>query len=237
MTTEISFPRQYSRTQRFSLGAPRSFTVSPDGRRVVFLRSGGGAERANLLQVLDLPESGAPSERVAADPVALLGGDGEQLTAEERARRERSRESSAGVVGYATDGEVTLAAFALSGRLMVADLVGGAGGAGVRELGAAGPVLDPRPAPDGRPIAYANVGGELRVVGADGSGDRALAVPDGDEVSWGQAEFIAQEEMDRSRGYWWSPDGDRLIAARVDNAPVQRWWIADPANQIGRAHV
>ena len=230
MTTEISFPRQYSRTQRFSLGAPRSFTVSPDGRRVVFLRSGGGAERANLLQVLDLPESGAPSERVAADPVALLGGDGEQLTAEERARRERSRESSAGVVGYATDGEVTLAAFALSGRLMVADLVGGAGGAGVRELGAAGPVLDPRPAPDGRHIAYANVGGELRVVRSDGSGDRALGVPDGAEVSWGQAEFIAQEEMDRSRGYWWSPDGDRLIAARVDNAPVQRWWIADPAN-------
>ena len=227
MTTEISFPRQHSRTQRFTLGAPRSFTVSPDGRRVVFLRSAGGAERANLLQVLDLPEGGAPSERVAADPGALLGGGGEQLTAEERARRERSRESSSGVVGYATDGDVRLAAFALSGRLFTAGLLAGDT---ARELPATGPVLDPRPSPDGRHVAYATVGGELRVIAADGSGDRALGLPDGPEVTWGQAEFVAQEEMDRSRGFWWAPEGDRLLAARVDNSSVQRWWIADPAN-------
>ncbi|QMU75178.1 S9 family peptidase [Streptacidiphilus sp. PB12-B1b] len=227
MTTEISFPRQHSRTQRFTLGAPRSFTVAPDGRRVVFLRSGGGAERANLLQVLDLPEQGEPSERVAADPVALLGGGGEELTPQERARRERSRESSSGVVGYATDGDVRLAAFALSGRLFTAGLLPGDT---ARELPAAGPVLDPRPSPDGSRIAYTTPGGELRVIAADGSGDRALAVPDAPGVSWGQAEFIAQEEMDRNRGYWWSPQGDRLLAARVDDSPVQRWWIADPAN-------
>ena len=226
MTKEISFPRQHSRTQRFTLGAPRSFTVSPDGRRVVFLRSAGGAERANLLQVLDLPVEGAPSERVAADPAALLGAGGEELTPEERARRERSRESSSGVVGYATDAEVTAAAFALSGRLFLADLLA----EGARELPAAGPVLDPRPAPDGRHIAYATTGGELRVIAADGSGDRALASPEHDDVVWGQAEFIAQEEMYRSHGYWWAPEGDRLLAARVDSAPVQRLWIADPAN-------
>jgi dipeptidyl-peptidase-4 len=35
--------------------------------------------------------------------------------------------------------------------------------------------------------------------------------------------------MGRARGYWWSPDGARLLAARVDIAPVQRWWISDPA--------
>jgi dipeptidyl-peptidase-4 len=93
-------------------------------------------------------------------------------------------------------------------------------------------VLDPRPAPDGRHIAYATTGGQLRVIAADGGGDRALAGEDeaGGEVTWGQAEFIAQEEMSRTRGYWWAPEGDRLLAARVDNAPVQRWWIADPAN-------
>jgi dipeptidyl-peptidase-4 len=227
MTTEISFPRQHSRTQRFTLGAPRSFTVAPDGRRVVFLRSGGGSERANLLQVLDLPEQGEPSERVVADPLELLGGGGEQLTAEERARRERSREGSSGVVGYATDGDVRIAAFALSGRLFTAGLLPGGT---ARELPVAGPVLDPRPSPDGRHIAYATTGGELRVAAADGSADRALGVPENTEVSWGQAEFIAQEEMDRDRGYWWSPEGDRLLAARVDASPVQRWWIADPAN-------
>ena len=228
-TPEISFPRQYSRTLRFTLGAPRSFTVSPDGRRIAFLRSAGAAERANLLQVVDLPDGSTPFERIAADPSALLGSGEEQLSPEERARRERSREGSAGVVGYATDAAVTMAAFALSGRLFTADLVSG----GAAELPARGPVLDPRPSPDGSQIAYATVAGELRAIGADGSGDRALAGPSGaedGEVAWGQAEFIAQEEMDRSRGFWWSPDGDRLLAARVDSTPVQRWWIADPAN-------
>ena len=36
--------------------------------------------------------------------------------------------------------------------------------------------------------------------------------------------------MDRARGYWWSPDGSRLLVARVDESPVRRWHIADPAN-------
>src|SRR5689334_24288450 len=72
MTTEPdSFPRRHARTQRFTLGAPRSYTVAPDGARVVFLRSGSGTDRANSLWVLDLPEG---RERVVADPRALLGG-------------------------------------------------------------------------------------------------------------------------------------------------------------------
>ncbi|WP_042376519.1 S9 family peptidase [Streptacidiphilus melanogenes] len=241
MAQEITFPRQFSRTQRFTLGAPRSFSVSPDGRRVTFLRSRGGTERANLLFVLDLSNEAAPFERVAADPVALLGGGEENLSAEERARRERAREGSAGVIGYATDAAVTMAAFSLSGRLFTAPLTGGDGsqpsagspgahGSQAVELPAHGVVLDPRPAPDGRHIAYATTDGALRVIAADGSGDRVLADESDPEVTWGQAEFIAQEEMDRSRGFWWAPQGDRLLAARVDNRPVQRWWIADPAN-------
>lgn len=202
---------------------PRSFAVAPDASRVVFLRSRSGSDRANLLWTLD-PATG--EERIAADPVALLGGGEEDLSPAERARRERSREGSAGIVGYALDNAGTLAAFALSGRLFAADLAAGA----VRELPAAGPLLDPRPSPDGRQVAYPTTGGALRVIGADGAGDRTLAEPDGPGVTWGQAEFIAQEEMNRSRGYWWSPDSERLLAARADDAPVQRWWIADPAN-------
>ncbi|MFI5532863.1 alpha/beta fold hydrolase [Kitasatospora sp. NPDC051853] len=223
MSTE-TFPRQYARTQRFTVGAPRSFAVAPDGSRVVFLRAKGGAERANLLWTLD-PATG--EERIAADPVELLGGGEENLSAAEKARRERSREGSAGIVGYSLDGSGALAAFVLSGRLFVVDL---AGGGAPRELPAEGPVLDPRLSPDGTLVAYANTAGELRVTAADGSGDRALATPERDGVTWGQAEFIAQEEMDRDRGFWWSPAGDRLLAARADEAPVARWWIADPAN-------
>ncbi|MFF3936512.1 S9 family peptidase [Streptomyces phaeofaciens] len=222
MTNESdSFPRRHARTQRFSLGAPRSFTVAPDGSRVVFLRSGSGTDRANSLWVLD-PADG--TERLAADPQALLGGASEDLSAEERARRERSREGSAGIVGYATDEAVELASFALSGRLFTAELRAGT----ARGLTVPGPVIDPRPSPDGRLVAYV-AGGALRVVGAEGEGDRAVVEPESASVSYGLAEFIAAEEMGRSRGFWWAPESDRLLVARVDDTPVERWWISDPA--------
>lgn len=223
---QLSFPRQYARTQRFTLGAPRAFTVSPDGSRVAFLRSTSGTDRTNRLWVLDLDDrSGTARERVAADPEALLAGTPEELSSEERARRERSREGSAGIVGYAVDGAAELAAFALSGRLFTAELRVGT----ARELPVPGPVIDPRPSPDGRHIAYV-AGGTLRVTGAEGDGDRELAVPEDGQTTYGLAEFIAAEEMSRSRGFWWSPDSDRLLVARVDGADVQRWFIADPAH-------
>ncbi|MFG2459181.1 prolyl oligopeptidase family serine peptidase [Streptomyces sp. NPDC048523] len=223
MTTEAdSFPRRHARTQRFTLGAPRAFSVAPDGSRVVFLRSNSGTNRANSLWVLDTADGG---ERVAADPRALLGGAEERLSPQERARRERSREGGAGIVGYATDAAVELATFALSGRLFTAELRAGT----ARELAVPGPVIDPRPAPDGRHIAYV-AQGSLRVVGAEGEGDRALAAPESDHVTYGLAEFIAAEEMGRTRGFWWSPQSDRLLVARVDDTPVRRWWISDPAH-------
>ncbi|HEX5497045.1 MAG TPA: prolyl oligopeptidase family serine peptidase [Mycobacteriales bacterium] len=224
MGSAAGFPREYARTGRFTLGTPRAFTVAPDGSRVVFLRSRAGDDRTGCLYSMD-PATGA--ERLLVDPDDLLSA-GEELSAAERALRERRREQGAGVVGYATDAAVSLAAFALSGRLFVTDLAGGR----TRELPARTPVVDPRPDPTGRHVAYVSAG-TLRVVGTgDDDGDRALAEPDGDqpgEVSYGLAEFVAAEEMDRTRGYWWSPDGRALLVTRVDNAPVQRWYLADPA--------
>ncbi|WP_413252949.1 prolyl oligopeptidase family serine peptidase [Streptomyces brevispora] len=210
---------------RFTLGAPRAFTVSPDGERVVFLRSGSGTDRLTRLWVLDLAGDGAPRERVVADPAVLLGGSAERLSVQERARRERSREGASGIVGYAVDAAAELAAFALSGKVYVAELRAGT----ARALPVPGPVIDPRPSPDGRHIAYVSKGA-LRVVGAGGEEDRALAEPEDAQVSYGLAEFIAAEEMQRSRGFWWSPESDRMLVAHVDNSPVQRWWISDPAH-------
>ncbi|MEV7564929.1 S9 family peptidase [Streptomyces tanashiensis] len=224
-SAELSFPRQHARTQRFTLGVPRGFSVSPDGERVVFVRSGSGTDRSHRLWVLDLPRGGEPAERVAADPAALLAGAEEELSPQERARRERSREGSAGIVAYAVDGAVELAAFALSGRLFAAELRAGT----ARELPVPGPVIDPRPSPDGRLVAYV-AEGALRVVGADGTGDRELAGPEDEHVSYGLAEFIASEEMGRERGFWWSPASDRLLVARADDRAVRSWWIADPAH-------
>jgi dipeptidyl-peptidase-4 len=221
-----SFPRQYARTRRLTLGEPRTITVSPDGRRVVFIRSRGGSDPIGCLWVLDVPDDDGEvtsGERLVADPLLLLAGDDGDLPPEERARRERAREQADGVVSYATNSAVTVAAFALSGRLFVAGLLSGA----ARELGVEGPVFDPRPDPVARRLAYVR-GRTLRIAELDGT-SRELAGEQDPDISWGTAEFVAAEEMDRTRGHWWAPDGSAIVAARVDTSPVARWWISDPA--------
>jgi dipeptidyl-peptidase-4 len=218
-----SFPRRQARTRRFTLGAPRGFTVSPDGERVVFLRSRGGTDPVTCLWTLDLATG---EERLVADPHELDSRPEEDLPPEERARRERSREQAGGVVGYATDRPVTMAAFALSGQLYVADF---AAGLTPRLVETPGGVIDPRPDPHGRHVAYVS-GGALHVHDLTARTTTTLAEPDGEHVTFGLADFVAAEEMGRMRGYWWSPDGDALLVARVDDGPVQRWHIADPAN-------
>jgi dipeptidyl-peptidase 4 len=219
-----SFPRQQARTRRFTLGRPRDFTVSPDGSRVVFLRSLAGDDPRTGLWVLDL---GPGSERLVFDPRGPEA-DESDLPPEERARRERTRERAGGVVAYSTDRSVTRAAFAVGGRLVVVDL----DGSEPRKLPAAEPVFDPHLDPTGRRVAYAS-GRSLRVIDIDGE-DRLLAGEDDPDVSWGLAEFAAAEEMERREGFWWSPDGARIAAARVDERAVATWHIADPIDPQGK---
>jgi dipeptidyl-peptidase 4 len=230
-----SFPRQEARTRRFTLGVPRAFRVSPDGARVAYLRTKGGADPVTCLWVLQV---GSGQERLAADPRTLgpgREGTGEEdLPPQERVRRERVREQAGGIVAYATDTAVTVAAFALSGRVYAASLTDNrpAGHGPVREVATRTPALDPRPDPAGRRLAYV-CEGALRVAGLtdEAAGDRAIADPQGAPgVTFGLPEFIAAEEMDRHRGYWWAPDGSALLVARVDETPVTRWYIADPAH-------
>jgi dipeptidyl-peptidase 4 len=216
-----SFPRQQARTQRFTLGVPRAFQISPDGARITFLRTRGGDDPVTCLWETD---AATGAERVVADP-RELGADEENLPPEERARRERVRETAAGIVSFATDTANRMAVFALSGQVYAAALAGPA--AAPRLVPARTPALDPRPDPTGRRIAYVHQGA-LRVIDLGSGEDHVVAAEEG--ITFGLAEFVAAEEMGRARGYWWSPDGTRLLIARVDESPVRRWHIADPAN-------
>ena len=219
---DVPFPILQARTARFTLGRPRGFCVSPDGRRVVFLRSRSGTDRVTCLWVYDV---GTTTERLVVDARALSTSDTE-LPPAERARRERAREQAGGIVGYATDADVTKAVFTLAGEAFVADLTADPVSA-LRTVAALGPVFDPRLDPTGRRVAYAS-SGTLRMT--DLATDEDIELAGEDDVSWGVAEFVAAEEMNRQRGFWWAPDGESLLAARVDEREVPRWHIGDPAN-------
>lgn len=220
--SSAEFPRQQARTRRFTLGAPRNITVSPDGRRIVFLRSTAGDDPVNRLWVHDVATGAAT---VVADPAELLADGAEtDLSPEERARRERAREAGGGIVSYSTDPDVTGAVFSLGGRLFTTDLTTGE----TAGLPAADGVFDPRPDPTGASVAYVS-GGDLRVTNLH-DGDRLVAGSDDPTVTFGLAEFIAAEEMRRSRGYWWSPDGRRLLVERADTNGVDVWHIASPVS-------
>ncbi|MFI9451429.1 prolyl oligopeptidase family serine peptidase [Amycolatopsis sp. NPDC052450] len=227
---DLPFLRRQARTQRFTLGAPKEFKVAPDGSRILFLRSESGTDPRHSLWSFDV-SSGEETKLV--DAAELLPGE-EDLPPEERARRERSRETGGGVVGYAVDDAFTVAAFSLSGKLHTLDLATGAVAVLVE-----GSVVDPRPSPDGSRVAYVR-DRRLRVIDRATGEDRVLGgedSEDGEDIAWGLAEFIAAEEMDRTRGYWWAPDGKSLLVERSDRANVPRWTIADPANPQSPANV
>jgi dipeptidyl-peptidase 4 len=215
-----TFPRQYARTQRLSLGEPRNFTVSPDGARVVFARSTSGQDSVNSLWVLNLSTG---VETQILDP-RTVGTDLSQLTAEELRRRERAREGAGGVVTYACDGAVTSAVTVLGGYIVHVDLTSGA----VTLPDIRPGVFDVRLSPNGAHISYVR-GSQLCVADLAGN-EHVIASESSDTVTWGSAEFIAAEEMGRMRGYWWSPDSQHIAACRVDIADVPVWHIADPAH-------
>ena len=219
---ESSFPRQEARTRRFSLGVPRDFVIAPDGSRVLFLRTRSGSDPTTCLWQLDVHRN---TETLVVDPVTLERDDGVEVPAEERMRRERARESSGGIVRFSADRDATRAVFDLGGRIFVVDLIAG----GVAELPTGGNAIDPRMDPTGTAVAYVE-SRALHTVRVDGRDERVLLIPEHDDVTYGLAEFVAAEEMARFSGYWWSPDGSRLLVARVDVSHVRRWYIADPSN-------
>jgi dipeptidyl-peptidase-4 len=241
-----TFPRQYARTQRLTLGEPRNIIISTDDERVIFARSTHGSDSINSLWVLN-PVTGL--ESCVADPRILLaskfdslldnnypaGGDAD----EERSRRERVREGGSGIVAFSCDAETQHAVFTLCGRLFIADLRL----LTAREIlispthnppAVGGPIFDPRLSPDGQLIGYVR-NGTLCMCDLDGRETVIAHDPDPD-ITWGQAEFVAAEEMGRQRGFWWSPDSTMIAVCRVDESKVATAWISDASRPESAPH-
>jgi dipeptidyl-peptidase-4 len=216
--TELSFPYRSAQTQSFTLGAPRAITVV--GSDVLFLRSADGTTKEHGLY---RHRDGVTT--LLVDPAS--GDGGRALSATELAMRERARTRTAGIVGYAVDKAGTIAAFTIDGQLFVYDLAAER----LRPTDVRG-AFDARPNADGTRVAYV-LDGELHLLAvADLTSTKLIGrtEDEGDLITYGLAEFIAAEEMDRHQGYWWSADGSQLIVERADSTAVPTWHISDPAH-------
>lgn len=191
---------------------PRLLKLSPDGRLATLLRNRDDDRDRYDLWAVDTTTGAA---RMLVDSARV--GTGAALSEDEMMRRERARLSGVrGIVTYdwAPDGRSILVP--LDGDLYLAGLDGT-----VRRITETPETeLDAQVSRTGRYISFVR-DHNLHVVGVDGQNEHALTADGGGTVSWGSAEFVAQEEMHRTKGHWWSPD-DRLIAvARVDEAQVR----------------
>ena len=211
--------------------APASPAFSPDGRWVAYLWSPDHSLLRSLF--VHEVETGRVRTLLGAARSDSPGEDG--LSLEERLRRERQRELAHGVTSFAwaeagsrllvpqPDGLRVLDAPGFEPRLIV-------------EAGAA-PLLDPQLSPDGSMVAYVQHG-ELFVAHCDGASlpRRLTWGAEDDGRTHGLAEFIAQEEMDRAHGFWWSPDGRTLAFTEVDETAIPVYRIVHQGSEaVGEA--
>ncbi|MFT4624645.1 MAG: dipeptidyl-peptidase-4 [Myxococcota bacterium] len=209
---------QLTETRFFTRGRPTAITPTDDG--VLFLRAGPRSPVQDLY-FFDAETGATGTLLTAAD---LLAGDAEALSAEEKARRERLRQDARGIAKFVPTHDATRLLVPLSGSLFVVDRATGA----VRELPAEGGYpIDPHWSPDGTQVAVVR-GRDLYVVDADAGTQTRLTSSTADTESWGASEFVAQEEMKRMRGSWWSPDGAVLAVQRTDTSAVAVWHTYDP---------
>lgn len=221
---DARFLEQYAVTYRFNQGHPGHVVVTPDAHSVLFLRS-GPRSFVNDLYVLDVPSG---EERVLLTAEQVLGGGEEALSEEERARRERMRLAARGIASFDLSPDGASILVPLSGRLFLVDRARAGEAGSVREVGSEeGYPIDPRFSPDGTKIAVVR-DGSLHVIDVATGTERLVAARRGADVTRGVAEFVAQEEMGRFEGYWWSPDSSALLVAEVDESGVEAMHILDP---------
>lgn len=195
----------------------RSARIAPDGKLVAYLK--GAADNKDRLDLwaYDLRTH---SHRLLIDSRQLLPAEGETLSPDEASRRERQRSSAlSGIVEYAFASDSQRLLVPLGGDLYLYDLQGAPGRQLRRLTQTPGYETDARFSPQGHFVSYVRDQNLYVIDLADGK-ERAISQGGGGLISYGMAEFIAQEEMERSTGYWWSPDDSRIAYTRVDESPV-----------------
>ena len=187
-------------------------SLSPDGELVAFLRA-----RPDDVSVLDLwaAPTGAGEPFKLIDARALVPDAGE-LSEAEKARRERMRISQRGVVEYSWDEQGRYILAPLEGDIFLASREGGQ----IRRLTETpADEIDAKVSPRGNYVSFVR-DQDLFVVNL-ATGDETPLTTEGEGlITWATAEFIAQEEMDRDTGYWWSPDERFIAVQRTDESTV-----------------
>jgi len=190
---------------------PRAAKLSPDGRFVTLLKNRPEDKDRYDLWAID---TATGAERMLVDSQKV--GSGGAISEEEKMRRERARiAGTKGITEYnwAPDSKSILVP--IDGDLYQATLDGN-----VRRLtNTAATEIDPKVSESGRYLSFLR-DQNLFVMDAATGQEHALTTDGGKTLSWGAAEFVAQEELGRDTGYWWSPDDRYVAVARVDESPV-----------------
>ncbi|WP_421738683.1 DPP IV N-terminal domain-containing protein [Caulobacter sp.] len=197
-----------------SLNGPtaKGVALSPDGKRVTYLKS--KAEAANVQDLWAADVKGGEPYRLI-DSAALSSG-AKELSEAEKARRERARVSSRGIVEYSWDSQGRFILVPLDGDLYLDSV---ADGKVSRLTETPGDEVDAKVSPKGGFVSYVR-DQNLYIKPIIGGAEKALTTDGKDALSFGTSEFIAQEELDRFTGYWWSPNESRIVYTRVDESGV-----------------
>jgi dipeptidyl-peptidase-4 len=191
--------------------------ISPDGTRVTYLQ--GKPEDKDRLDLWEY-DIRAGRARILVDS-KTLAPTAEKLSNEELSRRERQRTAAlSGILEYsfAPSGRALL--FPLGGNLYYFDLSKPANDAVTEIMHSSSAASDAAISPAGGYVAFVR-DQNLHVFDLAKGQGKALTSDGGGAIKNGMAEFVAQEEMDRSTGYWWAPDDRHIAFARVDETPVK----------------
>ncbi len=188
-----------------------SVKIAPSGEFVTVLQGREEDSRQQDLWAYDLTTG---EGRLLVSSTDLLGAP-EVLSEEEKNRRERAREYGKGIVSYSWVGE-SLLLFPLGGDIYLYDLEAGES----RQVTATkGFETDPKVSRDGKKIAYVREN-ELYFKNIETGLERQLSDGATDTIRNAIASFVVQEELDRSTGYWMSPQADRIAYTQIDEANI-----------------